>query len=99
MGSLARKMNRTRKYGKKTPPRIAEEATKSSSATQHSGGKLAVAMLATALVLGGCATTGNFCDVAKPIYPAPADVDAISDQLADGVLSHNTYGARACGWK
>ncbi len=60
--------------------------------------KIVVTVLALCL-LAGCATTGDFCDVARPIYGAKSDQKNASDQLIEGVVSHNTYGARHCGWK
>lgn len=36
---------------------------------------------------------------AQPIHPTAKAVDTASDRLVEDVLSHNSYGARACGWK
>jgi len=61
--------------------------------------KTTLAVLALTM-LAGCATTaGNFCDVGRQMHPTDKDVDTMSDQLVEDVLSHNNYGARACGWK
>lgn len=55
-------------------------------------------MLAAALALSGCVTSsGNFCDVAKPIRPS--SVDVLSDDDVAAILAHNRKGAAFCGWK
>ncbi|UXN73360.1 hypothetical protein N8D56_21170 [Devosia sp. A8/3-2] len=57
------------------------------------------ALISTATILNGCATTtpGDFCLVASPIRPS------VEDQVTDGtkrqIVSHNAYGAAACGWR
>lgn len=60
---------------------------------------LAIVTLFVAAILVGCTRTGDFCNVAKPIRPAAADITTASDQLVEDVLAHNTYGQRACGWR
>lgn len=53
-----------------------------------------------ALVLAGCATTSGLpCDVWTPIRPTGADLKGMSGDLAGQILSHNTHGAKTCGWK
>lgn len=51
----------------------------------------------TSIWLAGCATAGDFCDVAAPIRPS------VDDRLTDGtkrqILKHDAYGAEVCGWK
>ncbi len=52
------------------------------------------------LALAGCtATGGSYCSIAKPIRPTAEDVNVISDQLVQDVLTHNKQGAALCGWK
>lgn len=59
-------------------------------------------ILAAALVaaLSACQTVqGDFCDVAKPIRPTAAQVDAMTDAQVKELLAHNRKGAKLCGWK
>jgi Zn-dependent protease with chaperone function len=55
-----------------------------------------IALLAT---VAGCTTpSGSYCQVAKPIRLSSPVVDAMSDAEVRAVLTHNTTGARLCGW-
>lgn len=59
-----------------------------------------VATITLALLIAGCATTGgSFCDIAKPLRPSPAIVDAMSDREVKDMLAHNEKGRKLCGWK
>lgn len=49
------------------------------------------------VTVSGCVTPGDFCDVAKPFRPSPED--RLTDGSKQQVVSHNEYGAKACGWK
>lgn len=64
----------------------------------------AVALVFT-VVLGGCAAVptggtrgGAFCDVARAIRPAAADIDRVSIALGRQLASHNRFGEQNCGW-
>jgi hypothetical protein len=62
-------------------------------------GKALIAVL-IAMALAGCTTTaGDFCDVAKPMRPSQAALDAMDGQEVNDMLRHNLYGQRACGWQ
>lgn len=50
-----------------------------------------------AATLPGCATGGNFCRIAEPIRPTPADVDLMSQQLVDALIAHNCEWQAVCG--
>lgn len=49
----------------------------------------------TLLCLGGCATAGSYCDVARPVRPS------VEDSLTDGtkrqILAENTKLEKLCG--
>lgn len=51
--------------------------------------------------LAACATSGpvpsSYCDIARPIYFAPAD--RLSDRTERAIIAHNEKGADLCGWK
>ncbi len=67
-------------------------------------------LLAAILLVGGCAglklemrTTGDFCDVARPL---PYSSNAVADYMAEHDPRHmerdsaqNIYGERNCEWK
>lgn len=67
-------------------------------------------VLAVTLLVAGCGglrlemgTTGDFCDVARPL---PYASDAVADFLAENDPTHverdsalNIYGERKCNWK
>ena len=67
-------------------------------------------VISVALLAAGCGglklemgTTGNFCDVARPL---PYASDAVADFLAENDPTHverdsanNIYGERKCNWK
>jgi hypothetical protein len=56
-------------------------------------------ILVATLALAGCTTTGGtFCDIAKPIRPSQAALDAMDGQDVVAVLVHNKTGERLCGW-
>ena len=38
------------------------------------------------------------CSYFRPIRPTAADVEVISQSLADQVLAHNEVGQSRCGW-
>lgn len=59
---------------------------------------LIAALVATSLI-AGCQTTSSGCDGWKPIRPKRVDIEAISDQLVEDILSHNSHGAKVCGWR
>lgn len=68
-------------------------------------GRVAIAAAAT-LILAGCQTGGgSFCKVmtgadGKPIvHPTKADLTAVSDQLAAGLVTVFETGEKECGWK
>lgn len=57
-------------------------------------------MLLVALVAAGCTTAkGGFCAVATPLRLSGKTVDALSDEEARALLSHNRRGERRCGWR
>lgn len=56
-------------------------------------------VILSALALAGCATTGTPCDGWTPIRPTGSDTISMSGSLAGQILSHNTHGAKLCGWK
>lgn len=60
-----------------------------------------VLILASAIWLVGCQTvpSGSFCQIAKPIRPSSATIDALSDAEVKALLSHNLKGAKLCGWR
>ncbi|MCZ8545086.1 hypothetical protein OOJ09_12905 [Mesorhizobium qingshengii] len=52
------------------------------------------------LALAGCpATSGSFCDVARPARLSAAAVDALTDAQASTLLAYNRKGEKLCGWK
>jgi hypothetical protein len=56
------------------------------------------ALMLSALMLAGCSTTGgNFCDLATPIQPSPAD--RLTTGTATQLLAHNKTGEGRCGWR
>jgi len=51
------------------------------------------------LAASGCASGPiDPCGIFKPIRPAAADLDVISDRLVEQLLEHNEAGAAACDW-
>lgn len=61
-------------------------------------GKLAIA--AALLMLAACTTpSGSFCDIARPLRPSPAAVDAMTDAEVAAMLKHNRKGAALCSWR
>lgn len=70
-------------------------------------GKGLILAIAVALALGGCASMrgGSFCKVmtgadGKPIVqPTHADIAAVSDPLAAGLVTVLETGQKECGWK
>lgn len=71
------------------------------------GYKGLIVAAALAVALAGCASTrgGSFCKVmtdadGKPIVqPSSADIVAVSDQLAAGLVTVLETGEKECGWK
>jgi hypothetical protein len=52
------------------------------------------------LSVAGCGTigpSGNFCDVAKPIYMHSAD--DLTDATVDEIVNFDITGMKLCGWK
>lgn len=65
------------------------------------GNGVRIVMVALAgLALSACSprVMGNYCDIAQPIRPTAQDVDTMSDQLADQILTHDRTGEALCGW-
>ena len=57
-------------------------------------------MLAGALALAGCTTTGgSFCDIAKPIRVTEQTIAAMTDAEVEAALTHNEQGRALCGWQ
>lgn len=56
-------------------------------------------LCASALLATGCATrtVGDYCDLARPIYAEPQDVEFASDALLRQVLQHNEKWRDRCG--
>jgi uncharacterized lipoprotein YajG len=55
-----------------------------------------LALIATTLLLAGCATDGQFCQAASPIRPSTND--RLTNGTIDQLLAHNLTGAELCGW-
>lgn len=52
------------------------------------------------LSLTGCVTTGgSFCDLAKPMRPSQATIEAMSDAEVEAMLLHNRTLETQCGVK
>ncbi|RJT36436.1 hypothetical protein D3227_19710 [Mesorhizobium waimense] len=52
------------------------------------------------LVAAGCTTAwGGFCAVSSPLRLSGKAVDALSDEEARALLSHNRKGQKLCGWR
>lgn len=59
-----------------------------------------VIFLMALLALAACTTpAGDFCDIALPMRPSQAEIDAMSDARVAEVLAHNRKGQAMCGWK
>jgi hypothetical protein len=57
-------------------------------------------ILAGVLALAACTTpSGSFCDIAKPLRPSPAAIDAMTDAEVAAMLRHNKRGQAICNWK
>ena len=57
-------------------------------------------MLAGALALAGCTTSGgSFCDIAKPIRVTEQTIAAMTDAEVEAALTHNEQGRALCGWQ
>jgi len=59
---------------------------------------LAIALSATACAPAGPAGPEAACAAFRPIYLAPAEVEALTAETAAAVLAHNETGVRVCGW-
>lgn len=60
----------------------------------------ALSLIVVAIWVAGCSqTSGNQCAGWKPIRPTINDVQVASQQLVDGLLEHNEYGAKLGCWK
>lgn len=58
-----------------------------------------IALLA-ALLLAGCTTaSGDYCDIAKPIYMSNGTIDVMTDAETQAVLRHNLAGSALCRWQ
>jgi len=56
-------------------------------------------LLATLLLLGGCAETGSGTDACGPWRPILVSRgDVLTDGTARQILAHNETGRRLCGW-
>ncbi len=54
----------------------------------------------TLCVMVGCTTTkGSFCDIAKPMRPSAAAIDAMTDAQVKDLVAHNRKGEKLCGWR
>lgn len=52
------------------------------------------------LALTACTTTkGSFCEIAKPMRPSAAAIDAMTDAQVKDIVAHNRKGQKLCGWK
>lgn len=51
--------------------------------------------------IAACTTTpsGSFCDIASPMRPSAAAVDAMTDEQVAAMLAHNNRGERLCSWR
>lgn len=59
-----------------------------------------IVALCTLLALGACSTTGTPASVCwDRIFWTKADADVISDRLASGLLTHETFGKERGCWK
>lgn len=58
------------------------------------------AAFAALLMLSGCVTSsGDFCDIARPLRLTETTVEAMTESEARAALAHNEKGASLCGWK
>ena len=48
---------------------------------------------------GGPPRPDDWCLTNRPLRPTRIEVATMSDATVSALLSHNTYGARRCGWK
>jgi len=53
------------------------------------------------IFLVSCTTTpsGSFCQIASPMRPSPAAIDAMTDAEVAAMLRHNKRGQALCNWK
>ena len=58
-------------------------------------------LLAVVTILAACqsAPQAQFCQIAKPMRPTAAEIDAMTDQSIAAMLSHNERGKVLCGWR
>ena len=57
-------------------------------------------VLALAFMVAGCqSTSGNFCQIEKPEYLSPEQIDVLPVETARRILDRNEQGERLCGWK
>lgn len=54
-------------------------------------------LISIAGLIPGCATGGDYCAVASAIRPSVHDT--LTTGTKQQILTHNTVGARLCGWK
>lgn len=62
---------------------------------------MALTMFVIASIVGACQTT-NSCDGFEPIRLKAGTADYIAHKdlvAATGILSHNEFGEKMCGWK
>ncbi|RAK26397.1 hypothetical protein C7374_11483 [Falsochrobactrum ovis] len=55
------------------------------------------AVILTLLCLGGCVTSGSYCDVARPILPSMED--SMTQETKRQIVSENTKLEKLCGVK
>lgn len=59
-----------------------------------------LAIIAAALALAACTTTsGSFCQIASPMRPSAATLDAMTSAEVAAMLAHNKRGQALCGWR
>ena len=62
---------------------------------------LLIALLLTSAV-SGCVNgpaIDAWCLIESPKRPSNAEIDRMNDAQVKGVLAHNEYGAKHCGWR
>lgn len=63
-------------------------------------GLILALLVLVAFVVAGCTSAlGGFCAVSSPLRLSAKAVDALSDQEARALLSHNRKGQKLCGWR
>lgn len=63
-------------------------------------GKVILALVILATLVGCNTTGGNFCDVARPVRPeSVASIATMTDAEVEAIIAHNEKGAKLCGWR